>query len=334
MSHITNGKKDSQILAILYEHPEWFKPLFAEFERRGLAYERQLAHQHHFDPAERSSPYALVVNRMSPSAYTRGHDRGIQYSLNYLAYLKDISANVVNGYDAFVYELSKAQQLNLFEKLGLNYPRAIVINHARQALAAAEQIGFPLIVKPNVGGSGAGIQAFTTKEELAEVVDQDAIDLGPQQVALVQAYLPARGDSIVRVEILNGEFLYAIRLFLEEGTFNLCPADYCLVPDASPAEREAARNALVQGFTPPEEIIEQVKRITAAANIDVGGVEYLINDQDGQPYFYDINALSNFVADAPEVVGFDPFPKLVDFLQTRAGIGKADAQSNHVSIKK
>ncbi len=41
--------------------------------------------------------------------------------------------------------------------------------------------------------------------------------------------------------------------------------------------------------------------------IDVGGVEYIIDDRDGQRYYYDINALSNFVADAPRVVGFDPF---------------------------
>jgi hypothetical protein len=32
-----------------------------------------------------------------------------------------------------------------------------------------------------------------------------------------------------------------------------------------------------------------------------------------------VNALSNFVADAPNVIGFDPFAWLVDFLERRAG---------------
>jgi hypothetical protein len=41
-----------------------------------------------------------------------------------------------------------------------------------------------------------------------------------------------------------------------------------------------------------------------AADIDVGGVEYVIDDRDGALLYYDINALSNFVADAPRVVGF------------------------------
>ena len=52
-------------------------------------------------------------------------------------------------------------------------------------------------------------------------------------------------------------------------------------------------------------------------------MEYLVNARDGQAYFYDINALSNFVADAPNVVGFDPIPKLVDYLMMRAGLAES-----------
>jgi hypothetical protein len=54
------------------------------------------------------------------------------------------------------------------------------------------------------------------------------------------------------------------------------------------------------------------------AGIDIGGVEYIIDDRDGQRYFYDINALSNFVADAPRVIGFDPFARLADYLEEEA----------------
>lgn len=314
----TNGFKQDLPLGIFYEHPEWFKPLFAELERRGVAYERLPAHEHSFEPAVRQSPYSLVVNRMSPSAYTRGHSQGINYALNYLAYLKEIGANVLNGYDAFVYEISKARQLNLFERLGLNYPRAVVINHPSQALAAAEQLTYPLIIKPNVGGSGAGIQEFQSKEELAEALETGRFDLGPQELALLQEYLSAQGESIVRVEVLNGEFLYAIRFFLSENTFNLCPADYCEVPAPGMADGVSGRGKLVEAYQPPREVIDTVRAISAAANVEVGGVEYLVNERDGEVYYYDINALSNFVADAPNVVGFDPFPRLVDFLLARA----------------
>ena len=52
-----------------------------------------------------------------------------------------------------------------------------------------------------------------------------------------------------------------------------------------------------------------------AADMEIGGVEFMIDDRDGRRYYYDINALSNFVADAPRVIGFDPFQKLADYLE-------------------
>ena len=56
------------------------------------------------------------------------------------------------------------------------------------------------------------------------------------------------------------------------------------------------------------------------SGIDIGGVEYITDSRDGQRYFYDTNALSNFVADGPNVLGFDPFVKLVDWLEAEAGL--------------
>ena len=55
-------------IAIFHEHPDWFKPLFAELDRRGIPYVRLDAASHSFDPSETESPYSLVVNRASPSA--------------------------------------------------------------------------------------------------------------------------------------------------------------------------------------------------------------------------------------------------------------------------
>lgn len=315
-----NGQ--GQSIAIFYEHPDWFTPLFAALDRSGVEYERLLAHAHSFDPRERVSPYALIVNRMSPSAYLRGHRNAIFYALHYLAYLKEIGANVVNGYDAFRLETSKALQLDLFERLGLRYPRARVINHTAQAVNAARDLEFPIVVKPNIGGSGAKIRRFDSLDELANASD---LDLGIDETALVQEFLPARDGHIVRVEILNDEFLYAIKVYPKPGEgFNLCPADICqtasLSTEACPVDAVPKLGLRVEAAQPSRHVIDNVRRILRTAHIDVGGVEYLVNDRDGQVYYYDVNALSNFVADAPSVVGFDPFPRLVNFLIVRAGI--------------
>jgi glutathione synthase/RimK-type ligase-like ATP-grasp enzyme len=302
-------------IAILYEHPLWFEPLFAEFDRREVAYEKIHGGELVFDPGERQSPYSLVLNRMSPSAWTRGQSHAIFHTLQYLAYLDEIGAPVLNGRTAFQMEISKARQCALFARLGVRYPAARVISDPSQAVPAAERLQFPVLVKPNVGGSGAGIQSFSTRKELSEAA-AGGLDLGLDGTALVQEHLDAEGESIVRVEILGGEFLYAIRIRLVPGGFNLCPADYCDLPGT--VDGVSGRGLPIERFDPPADIVEDAKRILEAAGMDLGGVEYLVNGRDGQPYFYDVNALSNFVANAPEVVGFDPFVDFVDFILERA----------------
>ena len=71
-------------LGIYYEHPDWFRPLFQELDRRGAPYDLLHADSLRYDP-EASSPHALVLNRMSPSAYTRGRGDLIFYTAQYLA---------------------------------------------------------------------------------------------------------------------------------------------------------------------------------------------------------------------------------------------------------
>lgn len=313
-------------LAIYYEHPDWFRPLFAELERRGTPYERLHADTHRYDPADPAPPYALLFNRMSPSAWLRGRGDAVFYTLQYLAHLERLGVRVVNGYRAFVVETSKALQLSLFERLGLPYPRARVIHRLAQAPAAADGLRFPVVVKPNIGGSGAGIRRFETSTALtaAAARDDGTGALGIDQTGLVQEFIPSADGTIVRVEVLGGRFLYGIRIHTPGDTFNLCPADVCqtvdgveLVRAACPAD--APRTGLtVECYTPPPSIVTQVERIMTAAGVEVGGVEYLTDARDGRLYFYDVNALSNFVADGPRVVGFDPFERLVDWLEQEA----------------
>ena len=311
-------------MAIYHEHPDWFRPLFAELDRRGIAYVRLDPRSHRYDPSERASPYSLVFNRMSPSAYLRGGLQGMFYTLGYLAHLERLNVPTVNGLKAFTTETSKARQLTLLESLGLPYPASRVINHADQAASAAEGLRFPVVVKANIGGSGAGIVRFDTHEDLTRAADEGRLDFGVDHTALVQEFVPNRGGKITRVELLGGKFLYAIDVFTTGDTFNLCPADICQRSDGVALERSACAvdtpktKLKVAGVTPPIEVITACEAIVREAGIDVGGIEYMIDDRDGSPVYYDINALSNFVADAKNVIGFDPFVRLVDYLEVVA----------------
>jgi len=311
------------MIGIYYEHPHWFAPLFAELDRRDTPYTRLHAEHHSFNPAEQP-PFDLVFNRMSPSAWLRGHGNAVFYTHQFLAHLERHGVRVVNGTRAFQAETSKALQLSVLRELGLPYPLARVINDPADAPAAAEELEFPIVVKPNVGGSGAGVQRFDNHAQLAAAVATGSIELGPDHTALVQQFIPSEEGRITRVEVLGGRFLYAIRVYSSGETFNLCPADVCqttagaeLVRSACPVD--APKNGLrVEGYEPPQQVVRDVERIAAACGIEVGGIEYAIDERNGQLYYYDINALSNFVADAPRVVGFDPFARLADFIESEA----------------
>ena len=144
-------------LGILYEHPAWFERLFTDLNRRGVPYAKLLAPDHFYDPAARDERFGLVFNRMSPSADRREHGSAIHYTQSWLGHLEAQGVRVVNGSRAFLYETSKALQLSLIHSLGLPAPKSRVIHDARHAVEAAEGLRFPVVVKPNVGGSGAGI---------------------------------------------------------------------------------------------------------------------------------------------------------------------------------
>ncbi|MDQ3278350.1 MAG: ATP-grasp domain-containing protein [Bacteroidota bacterium] len=315
----------SKPIGVFYEHPEWFKPLFKTLEERGIPYEKIHAGFHHYNPLDEPK-YSVVINRVSSSSYLRGHTQAIFYANDYIGYLEEAGVRVINGTRATEIETSKALQLVLFKKLGLKFPKAVVVNHVSQILEAAKGIGFPLAVKPNIGGSGAGILQFNSQAALEEAIENNAIDLGIDHTALVQEFIPIRGGHINRVETLNGKFLYAIKVHTTGESFNLCPAEICQVPQPEPVQQmgEACvvtavkKGIKVEPFTPPADVIAAVEKIVAEAKIDVGGIEYMIDDRTGEVLYYDINALSNFIADAENVIGFDPFQNLVDFMVSLA----------------
>ncbi len=317
-------------IGILDEHPDWSARLTAELTQRGLPWEKIDHSSHAFDPRDRRPAYSVIVNRTSPSSHTRGHQGVLFYAEALLAHAESLGIPVINPVAAYRFEKSKALQLGLFERLGVRYPRAIVVNHRDQVLKALDRVRFPLVVKPNVGGSGAGIVRFTSREDLVQRLD--TLDFGPDGTALVQEYIESAEDAIVRVEVLDGQYLYAIRIVRQAGAgFNLCPADICRTPPAAPSSAssdlgvcpvEAKPGLSVTRVDAPREAIDAVVRLTRAASIDVGGVEYLVSRADGHIYYYDVNATSNFVANAPEVVGFDPTARFVDYI-VRAAQGGA-----------
>ena len=65
----------------------------------------------------------------------------------------------------------------------------------------------------------------------------------------------------------------------------------------------------------PRAAVEAAARITHEGGIDIGGIEYL--ESGGEHVFYDVNANSNLRPAIAQEFGFDPFQRVVDYLQSR-----------------
>lgn len=307
-------------LVVLYEHPEWQKPLFAALDRRGVRYAAFDLKHAAFDPGE--LPHApLYFNQASPSAYVRGNTRAVPLALAFMRSLEAGGARVLNGSAAFSLELSKSAQAAMMSRLGIAHPRTLAFNDAESAIRQWDG-PWPALLKPEQGGSGARMYLLQSADELTRLLrDRPELWL-PDNLLMLQEHFevdPERG--IVRMEFLGGELLYAMRV-VSHGAFNLCPSEACNPEGggASHCEVPESRPARPVEFFPYPEVpaaaVETGRLLAAEGGLDVCGIEYL-EARDGRLIFYDVNANSNLRLPIGQAFGFDPFERVVDFLQAQ-----------------
>jgi glutathione synthase/RimK-type ligase-like ATP-grasp enzyme len=306
-------------LVIIHEHPEWQKPLFAALERRGIAYAPFDLKHAAFSNVEPLKA-RVYFNQASPSAYVRGNTRAVPLALAYIRTLERLGARVLNGADVFALELSKSAQATLLRTMNIDTPWSVTFNDVSALRAYVNQIRWPAVLKPDQGGSGARIHVVESLREIESIFAADPDIWLPDNLFLLQEYLPHDAEQgIVRLEFLGGELLYAMRV-KTHGRFNLCPSPVCNPDDGEgvcevPEVQVAAPPVEFYPYPEvPREAVETAARIVRAARLDVGGIEYL-ETPDGRRVFYDINANSNLRPSVAAAFGFDPFERVVDFLE-------------------
>ena len=165
---------------------------------------------------------------MSPSAWQRGIGHGIFYTLNYLAHLEEKGVRVVNGLARFharnfqgtaVHGAGSAR-FALSQSRGDQSSVAGVERRRRHWLSADHQAEYRRQRRGHKKVQFAGRIARPRSK-------RTACRLASTTLRWCRKFFTARDGVITRVEVLGGEYLYAIQIHITGDTFDLCPADIC-----------------------------------------------------------------------------------------------------------
>ncbi|MGD2134513.1 MAG: hypothetical protein PVF27_00060 [Gemmatimonadales bacterium] len=291
-------------LTLLFEHAPRIERLVAALEALDADVQAVDVRQAVARGRLPGAPDAPLVNRVGAYPAAGGDPAIVLAVRDLLRRLEQDGRPVVNGHRSYALATSKIAQARLVDDVGLRAPRTVAVADPAELASAAERLTFPILFKPNVGGSGAGIRLLHHEGDLADTARRRALAFGPDGLAVLQEYHAPEDGAIVRVELLGDRLLYATRQRVVDGVFNYCAEEGCHADDDT-----------IEAIPVAPETLEEAVRILRASGSDLGAVEYLVSRRDGLRYWFDINPFSNYVGAA--VLGFDPAERLARYLLER-----------------
>jgi len=283
---------------IIHENNEWVTPLKVSFAKLGIEAKEWFINQGEIN-FDTLPPDGIFYNRMSASSHTRGHRFAPELTHVALNWLETYNRTVINGSHALYLELSKIAQYAALQQAGIKTPNTVAVVGEENILTCAANFGFPLILKPNRGGKGLGVQLFKDKNSLKTFLESSTLETPLDGIWLIQQYIQSEQPFITRCEFVGGKFLYAVKV-ATEGGFELCPADVCQIGDtfcpvgeAEPSEKNNIFSITHDLDNDP--IIAKAEQFLKNNHVDIAGIE-VIKDKKGQLYAYDVNTNTNYNA--------------------------------------
>lgn len=292
---------DHPVVYAIHENPDWFGPFRDAFEREGVPFVEWLLVDGVLD-LDAVPPEGIFWSRISASSHTRGHGLSKEYTRAVLSWLEAHGRRTVNGRRVLELEMSKVDQLTALRAFGIDVPRTVAVIGTDNLLDAAADFPAPFITKHNQGGKGLGVRRYDSVDELRSVLAAGEHEEPQDGITLLQEYVVPAVPQITRIEIVGGEFVYAITADTARGGFQLCPADACavdpttgalLLPPGATIQPEPGQQlfALRDGFEHP--IVDRLVDFTRHTGVEIAGIE-IIEAADGRVVAYDVNTNTNY----------------------------------------
>ena len=283
-------------IGILYESPEWSNLHLAQLlEAKGIEVERIDLRQGFLDLGDEPE-LGLYVNRVFPSAVMRGAASSISLVQEWLGWLESKGRRVINPSQASRYDYDKAATYIRLSQMGVPFPPTLVCNSSSSLREGAQILGFPLILKHNLGGRAYRTRIFTSGEEWEGELAR-GVDFGADYLLLLQRYIKPWGSYTLRAELVGNELICLLRRYVGEGGISSWSrgSKYEVVPH------------------PEGEVVSLSLRVARETEMEMGGLDF-IRDKEGQLYLIDLNATSNFTPEYFDLLGFDPVERMANYI--------------------
>jgi ribosomal protein S6--L-glutamate ligase len=228
---------------------------------------------------------AVIVRTMPPGSLEQ-----VVFRMDCLARYEAAGGVVINPPRAIEAAVDKFLTSAKLQAAGLLTPRTIVCQTADDALAAFEQLGGDVVLKPIFGSEGRGITRLND-EALALRAFKMLAQLGA--VLYVQEFIEHEGCDL-RL-LLIGERVLAMR--------RRNPLDW---------RTNISRGAKAEAFTPDDSMVELARRAAAAVGAPLAGVD-LLPGRDGQLYAIEVNAVPGWKGLA-KALGVDVARLVLEFV--------------------
>lgn len=298
------------MIIVIHENKEWMPPFEEAFRALHLEYEFWYVPEMNLNLQDVPTE-AVYYNRLSASSHTRDHRYEPELALGILEWLERYSRTVVNGSRALDLEISKIRQYQELEKYKILTPKTFASVRINEIVNGADQIGFPLISKHNRSGKGLGVYKFDSKIALKEFISSPSFESSPDGINLLQQYIYAPSNTIIRMEFVGSKFIYAVEVDTSQG-FELCPADECQIDSNGPTGTEP-KFSILQDF--------EIKNLSAYEaflvdnDIGIAGIEIIV-DKDGVVWTYDVNTNTNYSSAAEEQAKESAPLKIAEYLNS------------------
>jgi RimK family alpha-L-glutamate ligase len=208
---------------------------------------------------------ALLVRGIPTAALEQ-----IIFRVDVLHRLENLGVRVINSAAAIEKSVDKYYTSSLLEDAGIPTPRTIVTERFEEAVAAFDELGGDVIVKPLFGSEGVGMVRVSDRD-LAHRVFR-TLELG-RYVYYLQEYIPHQ-EWDIRAFVLGGRLLAAMTRRAPNGSWK--------TNVAQGAQSESLR------LDPALEALSL--RTAQLVGADYAGVD-IVCDQHGRPYVLEVNGI-------------------------------------------